>query len=109
MGESGLSSVYALAFGPDSSLYVGGRFTIAGDKPSFYIAQWNGEAVRRCDFNGSGSVDIGDVMIVAALWNQPAGPPYDLDGDGVITVVDIVRVARWWEWPVPYSLASPGG
>lgn len=54
-------------------------------------------------------VDVGDIMIVAALWNQPAGPPYDLDGDGVITVVDITRTTRWWGWPVPYSLASPGG
>jgi hypothetical protein len=95
--------VLALAFGPDGSLYAGGGFSTAGDKSSSAIAQWNGEAVRRCDFNNSGVVDVGDIMIVAALWNEAAGQLYDLDGDGVITVVDIQRVARWWGWAVPAS------
>jgi WD40 repeat protein len=38
--------VLALAFGPDGSLYAGGRFTTAGGKPSSHIAQWTGEVPR---------------------------------------------------------------
>ena len=101
LGSGTNNWIYAQAFGPDGLLYAGGTFSTAGDKVSVRIAQWNGEAVRRCDFNDSGAVDVGDIMIVAGLWSQPAGPPFDLDGDGLITVVDIQRVARWWDWSVP--------
>ena len=33
--------VYALAFGPDGSLYAGGRFTTAGGVAANYIARWD--------------------------------------------------------------------
>ncbi len=45
-----------------------------------------------CDFDGDGTVDVDDIVIVADLWGQLATEPYDQDGDGVITVVDIQRV-----------------
>ena len=35
-------SVYALAFGPDGSLYAGGVFTTAGGVAANYIARWDG-------------------------------------------------------------------
>jgi hypothetical protein len=101
---SGLNGhVYALAVGPDGSLYAGGNFTTAGDKMSSRIAQWTGEATPSscCDFDGDGTVDIDDIVIIAGFWNQPAGQPYDQDGDGMITIVDIQRVARWWGVAVP--------
>jgi uncharacterized membrane protein len=34
--------VYALALGPDRSLFAGGRFLRAGDKSSRFIARWTG-------------------------------------------------------------------
>ncbi len=34
--------VYALAFGPDGSLYAGGSFTTAGEVAANYIARWDG-------------------------------------------------------------------
>jgi len=92
------SKTYALEFGPDGSLYAGGWFNVAGDKPSSNIAQWLAPC---CDFDDDGTVGVDDIMAVAALWGQPAGIPYDQDGDGVITVVDIQRVARWWGAWVP--------
>lgn len=54
-----------------------------------------------CDFDGDGTVDVDDIVIIVGFWNQPAGEPYDQDGDGMITIVDIQRVARWWGVAVP--------
>lgn len=50
------------------------------------------------DFDGSGTIDIGDIMTVAACWRstEPECTPYDLDGDGRITVVDIMKVVACW-------------
>jgi WD40 repeat protein len=39
--------VSALAFGPDSSLYVGGNFSIAGDTVANKIARWDGTQWHR--------------------------------------------------------------
>ncbi len=55
------------------------------------------------DFDGTGQVDVADIMLVAAKWRTTDDDPewearYDLDGDGTITVVDIMKVvARWGE------------
>jgi len=58
------------------------------------------------DFNGSGIVDVGDIMLVASSWRKTEGDPdwdarYDLDVDGAITVVDVMAVAAKWgeSWP----------
>ena len=52
------------------------------------------------DFDGSGQVDVADVMLVANCWRMttedPDCAPYDLDGDGIITVVDIMKVVAHW-------------
>jgi hypothetical protein len=53
------------------------------------------------DFDGNGSVDVGDIMQVASRWNAKAGDSqynskYDFDGDGNITVGDIMQVAARW-------------
>lgn len=49
------------------------------------------------DLDGSGQVDLADIMLVAAFWNDPDGvPQYDLDGDGDVDVVDIMQVAAAW-------------
>jgi uncharacterized protein YvpB len=53
------------------------------------------------DFDGNGTVDVGDIMQVASRWNTKAGDSqynakYDFDGDGNITVGDIMKVAAQW-------------
>jgi ubiquitin-protein ligase len=46
VGGGDNAGVGALAVGPHGSLYAGGQFTRAGDKPSSNIAQWTGEVPR---------------------------------------------------------------
>ena len=53
------------------------------------------------DLDGSGGVDIADIMLVAALWHTAVGDPgydptYDLDSNGRIDIVDIMLVAVHW-------------
>ncbi len=53
------------------------------------------------DLDGSGDVDIADIMLVAAIWHTAVGDPdydpdYDLDSNGKIDIVDIMLVARHW-------------
>jgi predicted RNA-binding protein with TRAM domain len=54
-----------------------------------------------CDLDGSGIVDVGDIVLVANAWRTTENDPgwdegYDLDGDGVISVVDIMKVVAGW-------------
>jgi hypothetical protein len=53
------------------------------------------------DFNGSGWVDIGDIMLVVTRWGLTTGHPdwddeYDVNGDGAITLLDVMTVAAQW-------------
>ncbi len=44
MSSGGIDAVYALAIGPDGSLYAGGSFTTAGGVTANDIARWDGVA-----------------------------------------------------------------
>ncbi|MBU4343657.1 MAG: hypothetical protein KKG21_06575 [Candidatus Omnitrophica bacterium] len=53
------------------------------------------------DLNGTGRIDIVDIMLVVVKWNTHEGdgkyvPLYDMDNDGDIDIVDIMKVARLW-------------
>jgi hypothetical protein len=53
------------------------------------------------DLNYDCTVDITDIMLVAARWHTAEGDPnyvaaYDLDGNGKIDIVDIMLVAVHW-------------
>ncbi len=76
-GISGNSSphVYALAFGPDGSLYAGGRFTVAGGVTANYIARWDGIAWHPLDA-GMGGYYPGSFPTVGALVVGPDGSLY---------------------------------
>jgi hypothetical protein len=50
------NGVYALAIGPDGTLYAGGDFTTAGGGAANYIASWDGAAWSALDVGMSGSV-----------------------------------------------------
>ncbi len=55
------------------------------------------------DFNHDGTIDVTDIMVVAANWGAQAGDAnfvqaYDFNGNGQIDVADIMQVAgRWGE------------
>jgi len=58
-------------------------------------------AALRGDVDGSGAVDIVDIMLVASRWHTAMGDPayepiYDLNDDGEIDIVDIMLVAVHW-------------
>jgi len=67
--------------------------------------QMSAIAIDPCDvdFNGSGEVDVGDIMFVANCWRSTDSGcnPYNLDGDDDIDIVDIMLVAAHWGEPCP--------
>ncbi len=53
------------------------------------------------DLNHDGTIDVTDIMLVAAIWGAQAGdanfvPAYDFNGNGQIDVADIMQVAGRW-------------
>ncbi|MCB0238263.1 MAG: choice-of-anchor B family protein, partial [Anaerolineae bacterium] len=48
------------------------------------------------DFNGSGTVDIGDITLVTAAWGTD-NTLYDFNGNGTVDVDDIQTIALTWE------------
>jgi len=49
------------------------------------------------DLDGSGQVDLADIMLIVSHWHSPAGvPEYDLDADGDVDVADIMSVVASW-------------
>lgn len=67
------------------------------------------------DFDGTGFVEVSDVMAVASRWRLTAAnpnpdndantpnyePAYDPNGDGRITVLDVMGVAAYWGQSCP--------
>jgi hypothetical protein len=52
---------------------------------------------RPADLDGSGLVDVEDVMLVAGHWQLPLDDPrFDLDDDGDVDVMDVMLVAADW-------------
>jgi hypothetical protein len=45
------------------------------------------------DLDGSGAVDVADLVVVILAWSTPAG---DVNGDGVADVLDLVAVVLAW-------------
>jgi len=90
----GTPAVYALAVGPDGSLYVGGNFTSAGGVANTaYIAKWNGSVwtplgqgtdgeVNSLAFDNSGNLYVG-------------GGFSHVHATGGAGVADTVRIAKW--------------
>jgi hypothetical protein len=48
------------------------------------------------DFDGSGSVDVSDLLGMLSLWGACSGCPEDLNSDGQVNVADLLDLlARW--------------
>lgn len=84
-------AVYALAFGPDGTLYAGGAFTdCAADPDADYLAQWDGsnwsavsaggvDGVRALAMGLDGTLYIGGTF---TNWNTDADADYIASWDG---------------------------
>ena len=48
------------------------------------------------DVNGSGTVDVGDMLAVLAAWGVCVGCPEDTNGDDMVDVVDFLAVLSDW-------------
>ena len=85
------AAVYALAVGPDGSLYAGGSFTTAGGVAASAIARWDGGAWYSLA-TGMG----GDVYFY--VYALTAGPDISLYAGGKFTTAGGVvanHIARW--------------
>lgn len=74
---------------------------LLGDKNAQEIpAMWSGRVVQVSDttipgdVDGNGSVDLVDLMLVAAALNTspPSNPDADVNGDGLVNIMDMVVV-----------------
>ena len=69
---------------------------------SLTLAAWRAAEVERLlgacpeDIDGSGSVDLGDLLIVLATWGPCEDCPGDLDGNGVVELDDLLAVLSAW-------------
>lgn len=74
------------------------RVTIGGQELCIDDVCGEDECGNPCpaDFDGSGTVDIGDVLQLLSKWGPCPGCPEDLDGDGVVSFSDIVIVLSNW-------------
>jgi hypothetical protein len=48
------------------------------------------------DLDGSGFIDVGDLLQVLADWGACAGCPADLDGNGAVDVTDLLQLLALW-------------
>jgi probable HAF family extracellular repeat protein len=48
------------------------------------------------DIDGSGDVDIPDLLALLAAWGPCPGCPEDIDGDGVVDIVDLLELLGSW-------------
>ncbi|MEE8576662.1 MAG: hypothetical protein V3T31_05350, partial [candidate division Zixibacteria bacterium] len=76
-GEDAWASVNAIV-AYDNSLFVGGSFIMAGEKPSPYIAQWTKECTDGGDYDSDNISDMCDNCQLTSNFDQ-----IDTDGDGV--------------------------
>ena len=62
---------------------------------------WNNEglgggSVCATDIDGSGTTDVGDILMMISQWGACAGCSGDLDGNGQVNVSDLLTVIGAW-------------
>ena len=48
------------------------------------------------DIDGSGSVDVADLLAIIAAWGQTGDLPEDLNDDDVVNVADLLQLIGLW-------------
>ncbi|MFQ5594746.1 MAG: hypothetical protein ACE5HA_11430, partial [Anaerolineae bacterium] len=80
----------------------------AATSPAVALTQ-AGPCPLPADLDGSGLVDVEDVMLVAGHWQLPLDDPrFDLDDDGDVDVMDVMLVAADWNKTGPTAPVLPG-
>ncbi len=71
---------------------------VAADVPSFTITDETIELAPPCpaDLDGSGAVDVKDLLILLGAWGPNKGHPADLDGSGAVDVKDLLELLGAW-------------
>ncbi|MDG1898402.1 MAG: hypothetical protein P8I74_00905, partial [Phycisphaerales bacterium] len=62
------------------------------DDPIF--REGDSEPVCPQDLDGSGRVDVADLLLLIASWGQPG--PADFDGSGTVGVDDLLVILALW-------------
>jgi len=64
--------------------------------------QWNLPGACPADLDGSGSVDVTDLLALLAEWGQTCPCDADVTGDGEVNVADLLELlAAWGDCPSP--------
>ena len=94
-------TIYDEGEGP--AVIVGGTFSTTGDVSSMKIGKWRlCPAGTACpgDLDGSGTVDVSDLLALLGQWgtcpDPPAECPADLDADGEVGVLDLLVLLGGW-------------
>jgi subtilisin-like proprotein convertase family protein len=57
---------------------------------------WGVQPICPTDIDGSGSINIDDLLLVINNWGQGAGSPADVDGSGIVDIDDLLEVINSW-------------
>jgi hypothetical protein len=100
-GYPGAFSLHFVPSGPTAGLYVGGSFRMAGANESNGIARWACLTRIAGDVNGSGHVDIDDLVMVITSWGQCRAPcsnscAADVNRDCTVNIDDLMLVLTHW-------------
>lgn len=102
---STVGGVFALAFGPDNTLYVGGSFTTLGGASVSRIARWSGGAWQPLGAGIGSGTDLVNAIVVTQDNELIASGLFTTAGG--LTVTD--NIARWdgFNW-TPFDVDLPG-
>jgi 6-phosphogluconolactonase (cycloisomerase 2 family) len=93
----GLMGIYSFTLKPDGSFELNGPgiYSTQGIAPRS-IVSWFPAPLCPTDVNGSGNVDIDDLLLVINNWGGGQGNPADVDGDGDVDIDDLLLVINNW-------------
>jgi trimeric autotransporter adhesin len=94
------STLFPVSTGPLAGLYAAGPFAETDGFTSYGIARYIGCAPCPADANGSGAVDVDDLVAVILGWGNCPKPPTacdaDVNGSGAVDVDDLIAIILAW-------------
>jgi hypothetical protein len=67
-----------------------------GDPPIVDIGAYEYQLPCPADLDGSGTVDVSDLLQLLGAWGPCVGCPEDLDGSGAVDVADLLTLLGSW-------------
>lgn len=89
-----------------------GRFWVSGTLTVMMLfllqtgAAGQGPTAEDVDFDGNGTVRLGDLILFAAAYGQ-ADPTYDLDGDGIVGFTDFLVLVAFFGTDIESPVSTP--